>query len=281
MIALAAAVALSTGTAFRTPGFSAPSAVLWDAAAKFFYVSNVAGVPGAKDGQGWLTLVGADGRILGPRWASGLNSPQGLALSRGRLYVADVDHLAVVDPASGAVLSRLPAPGAKRLTDVSAAPDGRLYVSDPLADVIWRLSPDGTFEEWARGDRLEGPSALRVRGGRLYVASWGRAAADLSTKIPGRLYWLDLRTGERRDVSKAPLGNLSGLEPASGGGWLVTDRKAGKLWRVSDPQGEAELLASGLEGAADLGYDPRLRLIVVPCLGADLVEALQQDKLPR
>lgn len=281
MIALAAAVALSTGTAFKTPGFSAPSAVLWDAGSKFFYVSNVAGKAGAKDGQGWVSLVGADGRILGPRWASGLNSPQGLALSRGRLYVADVDHLAVVDPATGGVLSRIPAPGAKLLTDVSAAPDGHVYVSDPLADAIWRLSPDGTFSEWARGDRLEGPSALRVRGGRLYVASWGRAAPDFSTQIPGRLYWLDLRTGERHDVSKVPLGNLSGLESASGGGWLMTDRKAGKLWRVSDPKGEAELLASGLEGAADLGYDPRLRLIVVPCMSSDLIEGLQQDKLPR
>ena len=228
-----------------------------------------------------MSLVGADGRLLAPRWAAGLNAPTGLALSRGRLYVADIDHLVVIDPATGGILARIPAPGARALSDVSASPDGHVYVSDTLADAVWRLSPDGSFSEWARGDRLEGPGALRVRGGRLYVAGWGRAAPDLSTKIPGRLYWLDLRTGERHDVSKLPLGNLSGLEPASGGGWLVTDRKAGKLWRVSDPQGEAVLLDSGLDGAADLGYDPRLRLIVVPCTGADVVEALQQDKLPR
>lgn len=281
MIALAAAVALSTGTAFKTYGFSAPESVLWDAGSRLFYVSNVAGSGKAKDGQGWVSLLGEDGRILAPQWAKGLNAPKGLALSRGRLYAADIDHVAVIDLKTGAVLERIPAPGALFLNDAAAAPDGSVYVSDTLADAIWRLRPDGVLEEWARGDRLEGPNGLHVRGGRLYVAAWGKAAGDFSTKVPGRLYWLDLRTKERHDVSKTPLGNLDGLEPASGGGWLVTDWKAGKLWRVADPSGEAVLLATGLEGAADIGYDPRKRLIAVPCMNADLVEGLQQDKLPR
>lgn len=280
MIALAVAVALSTGTAFKTSGFSAPAGAVWDPASRLFYVSNVAGKPTAKDGQGWVSLLGEDGRILAPRWASGLHAPKGMALARGRLFAADIDHLAVIDIATGGVIERLPAPGALGLADVAAAPDGTVYVSDPAAGVIWRLSEDG-LEEWARGPRLEGPHGLRVRGGRLYVAAWGHAGPDGATKVPGRLYWLDLRTGQRRDVSKVPLGNLVGAEPASGGGWLVTDPKAGRLWRVSDPKGEATLLAEGLDGAGDIAYDPKRRLIAVPLSASDLVEGLQQDKLPR
>lgn len=280
-MALAVAVALSTGTAFKTPGFSGPSGVVWDPAARLFYVSNAAGAPLAKDGQGWVSLLGEDGRILAPRWASGLNAPKGLALSGGRLYAADVDHLAVIDLHTGAVVERVPAPGAVDLRDVAASPDGAVYVSDPVGGVIWRRGRDGALEEWARGARLEGPAGLRVRGGRLYVAAWGHAGKDGRAKVPGRLYWLDMRTGERRDVSKVPLGNLAGVEPASGGGWLVTDPVAGALWRVSDPQGEAKLLADGLDGAGDIGYDPKRRLVVVPQAAADVVEGLLQDKLPR
>lgn len=280
-VVTAAAVALATGTVFKTPGFSAPDSVLWDAPSRLYYVSNQAGSPFAKDGQGWVTLVGEDGRVLAPKWAQGLNSPKGLALARGRLFVADIDLLAVVDPKSGAILERIPFPGARFLNDVVAGVDGSVYVSDTLADVIWRLGPDGSLEEWANGDRLEGPNGLFVRGERLYVASWGKAASDFSTKVPGRLYWLDLLTGKRYDVSKAPLGNLDGVAQASGGGWLVTDSTAGKLWRVSDPQGDAELLVEGIPGAGDIGYDPRRRLIVVPSSRADYLEGLLQDKLPR
>ncbi|TBR24352.1 ATP/GTP-binding protein [bacterium] len=276
-----AAVALATGTAFKTTGFSAPESVLWDAGSKLFYVSNMAGSARAKDGEGWVSVLDAEGRFLAPRWANGLNAPKGLALAGGRLFVADIDLLAVIDVRTGAVVERIPVPGALFLNDVAAGPDGSVYVSDTLADVIWRLGPDGVLDQWASGDRLEGPNGLYVRGGRLYVASWGKAAPDFSTKVPGRLYWLDLKTKERHDVSKVPLGNLDGLAQASGGGWLVTDWVAGKLWRVSDPQGEAVLLASGLEGAADIGYDPRRRLIAVPCVRSDLVEGLWQAKLPR
>lgn len=277
----AAAVALATGTVFKTPGFSAPESVLWDASSRLFYVSNQAGSERAKDGQGWVSILGEDGRFLAPKWAQGLNSPKGLALSRGKLFVADVDLLAVIDPKTGSVLERIPFPGSLLLKDVAAGPDGSVYVSDTLADVIWRLGPDGVLEEWASGPRLEGPNGLYVRGERLYVASWGKASADFSTKVPGRLYWLDLRTKDRFDVSKVPLGNLDGVEQASGGGWLVTDSKAGKLWRVSDPLGEPQLLLDGVPGAADLGYDPRKRLIIVPSVRGDYVEGLQQDKLPR
>lgn len=263
-----AAVALATGTAFLTPGFSAPAAALWDPAAARFYVAD------SDADEGWLSLADAEGRLSAGRWSAGFSKPAGMALSAGRLVVADGGHLALVDPATGAAAERVPVPGARRLCDASAASDGSVFASDPAVGVIWRLRPDGAVEEWAAGDRLEGPCGLRARGGRLYVASRGTA------KVPGRLYWLDLRTKRRRDVSKAPLGRLAGLEPASGGGWLVTDPEAGKLWRVSDPQGEATLLDGALPGAGDIGYDPKRRLVVVP-RSDGTVEGLKQDLLPR
>ena len=276
----ALAVALATGTLFQTPGFSAPESALWDPAARVFYVSNVSGRPAAKDGQGWISKLDADGRLLAPRWVGGLHAPKGLALSRGKLFVADIDQVVVIDPAAAAVERRVMVPGAVFLNDAAAAPDGSLFFSDTLGNAIVRLTADGTVKDWVRGEWLEGPNGLRVRGGRLYVAAWGLPAADFSTKVPGRLYWLDLRTKKRFDVSRVPLGNLDGLEPASGGGWLTTDWLAGKLWRVEEKDGAATLLMEGLSGPADLGYDPKRRVIVVPQMNGDEVTGFDQTKLP-
>ena len=58
-----AAVALATGTAFLTQGFSAPAAALWDQAADRFYVAD-----SDKD-DGWLSLADAQGRLSAGRSA--------------------------------------------------------------------------------------------------------------------------------------------------------------------------------------------------------------------
>lgn len=273
-------MALATGTIFQTPGFSAPESVLWDGAGRVFYVSNVAGGPVAKDGQGWISKLGADGRLLVPRWLSGLHAPKGLALSRGKLFVADIDQVVEVDQATARIERRIMVPGAVFLNDVAAARDGSVFISDTFGNAIYRLTQDGAVKEWLRGDWLEGPNGLKVRNGRLYVASWGLAAKDFSTKVPGRLYWLDMRTKQRFDVSPIPLGNLDGLEPASGGGWLTTDFLAGKLWLIKERDGSATLLKEGLAGPADLGYDAKRRLIVVPQMNGDEVTGFDQTKLP-
>lgn len=271
--AAALAVGLATGTVFSTTGFSEPESVLWDPAGRVYYVSNIAGRPDAKDGKGWLARLDELGRLSNPAWVTGLNAPKGMALSKGRLFVTDIDLVAVVDPDSGKVLSRIPVPGALFLNDAAAAPDGSVFVSDSGAGAIYRILPDGKVQEWAKGDWLEYPNGLCVKGGRLYVASWG------SKVVPGRLYWLDLRTKKRFDVSPTPLGRLDGLEPASGGGWLVTDNAKGVLYRV-DSDGSSTVLKEGLKGPADLGYDAKRRWIAVPQLGADLVEGYDQGKLP-
>ena len=271
--AAALAVGLATGTVFSTTGFAAPESVLWDPAAKAFYVSNVAGRPDGKDGKGWLARLDDLGRLSNPSWVAGFNAPKGLALSKGRLFVADIDMVAVVDPDTGKVFARIPVPGAVFLNDAAAAPDGSVFVSDTFGGAIYRITPDLKQQEWARGGWLEGPNGLCVRGGRLYVASWG------TETVPGRVYWLDLRTKKRYDVSKTPLGRLDGLEAASGGGWLVTDNEKGVLYRL-DSGGSTTVLKEGLKNPADIGYDAKRRLIAVPQMGADLVEGYDQQKLP-
>src|SRR5688572_2247980 len=82
-------------------GFKTPESALPVPAEGFAYVSNVAGQPTDKDGNGFISKVSlADGKVIALEWAKGLDAPKGLALAGGKLYTADIDKLVEIDPAS-------------------------------------------------------------------------------------------------------------------------------------------------------------------------------------
>ncbi len=105
---------------WETAGFETPESALYDAASKTIYVSNVAGNPPDKDGNGFISKVSPEGKVTELKWATGLDAPKGLAIVGGKLYAADVDQLAEIDLATGKVLTKYPAKDAKFLNDVAA-----------------------------------------------------------------------------------------------------------------------------------------------------------------
>src|SRR5688572_7464953 len=80
-----------------TPGFTNPESAVWDAQANAWYVSNMPDGPTGQKGTGFLAKLNAKGAVEQLQWVKGLNAPKGLALSQGQIFVADVDHVAVVD----------------------------------------------------------------------------------------------------------------------------------------------------------------------------------------
>ena len=72
---------------WETTGLKTPELALPVPAEGFAYVSNVAGNPTDKDGNGFISKVSlADGKIIALEWAKGLDAPKGLALAGGKLY---------------------------------------------------------------------------------------------------------------------------------------------------------------------------------------------------
>ena len=45
--------------------------------------------------------------MLEREWATGLDAPKGMALANGQLYVADIDRLVEIDPATGKIVAQL------------------------------------------------------------------------------------------------------------------------------------------------------------------------------
>ena len=82
-----------------------PESVLFDGDNKVLYATNIDGTdPWGKDGKGSVAKVGLDGKVIATEWVSGLNAPKGMGLYKGKLYVADLNELVVIDIAGGKIV---------------------------------------------------------------------------------------------------------------------------------------------------------------------------------
>jgi len=270
----AAAVAeLSATEIWRTGAvFRNPESVLHDPARGILYVSNVDGDVTAKDGRGFISQLGVDGKLMALEWVSGLNAPKGMALANDRLYVADIDELVEIDPASGAVVKRYAAPEAKFLNDVAADATGNVYVSDMLTNKIHLLN-EGVLLDWMAGPELENPNGLTVKGEKLYVGTWGVMKDGFATEVPGRIKVVSLADLSVADFGSAtPVGNMDGVEVLEAGTVLATDWVAGGLLAVS-PDGEVQHLLDLDQGSADLAYIPDSNTVIIPMMSSGFVAA--------
>src|SRR6478672_8769038 len=74
------AVAAEPQKLWEASGFKQPESVVFDRASGAIYVSNVNGDPMKKDGNGFISKLGPDGKVVTMEWVKGLDSPTGLAL---------------------------------------------------------------------------------------------------------------------------------------------------------------------------------------------------------
>ena len=262
VLSLIASTAQAVGPepVWKTDGFANPESVIYSTQQKLLYVSNVNGAPDAKDGNGFISQVALDGRIVKREWLKGLNAPKGMGYYFGMLYVTDIDQLIEIDTGNGRIKRRLKAPGAKFLNDVTVGSNGSVYVSDMVTNTIWRLS-GAEFSPWLQDSALENPNGLLAEKGQLVVASWGAMKPDFSTETPGYLKAVDLKT---KAISARflplPLGNLDGLAADGKGGYVVSDFIRGNVFRIG-ADGQPNLWLQLTQGTADIGTAPGLLLL--------------------
>lgn len=242
-------------------GFDAPESAYYDSATEAVYLSQIGGEGDAKDGNGFISKLSLDGKVVQLKWVTGLNGPKGIRIHGNSLWVSDIDRVVEIDVKQAKIKATYDVPGAKFLNDVAVDATGRVYVADMIASKIITIH-DGKVEVFAEGEDLESPNGLLVVGERLYVAAWGHTT-DFTTKVPGRVYSIDLKTKRKELVVKESIGNLDGLEVDGEGGFVVTDWIAGKVMHIG-PGGQVELLLQFGKGAADHAYLPKQKLLILP-----------------
>lgn len=246
-------------------GLSNPESVIYDTKLNHLYVSNVNGGPNDKDGNGFISIVSMDGRIINEKWMIGLNAPKGLALHARTLYVADIDELVVIDIDHGRILNRYKVDDAKFFNDVTATDNGDIYVSDMVLNRIHKLRGND-FSIWIESDELENPNGLHFTEDDIIVGSWGKMTDGFATEVAGHLKRISLKTKNISSIGDGShVGNLDGVEGNDEIGFYVTDWLNGGLFHVT-AKGNVTKLLELSQGSADIEYLYNRKLLFLPMM---------------
>jgi len=256
MMGSSCAVAQSTGDGFMITGLDHPESVAFDGTS--YYISNVGKemAPTAKDGDGYITRVSADGTILDAKWADGLNAPKGLVFAYNRLWVTDVDQVYGYDVTTGKrdqVFSLAPRriqfdqKPVAFLNDIVALPDNRLLISGTDTGRLYRLSlSDGAVQSFPV-DLLRGPNGLAYHQDAIYAVGFG----DTGQSNGPVLKITPQGPNAYNFVQHTPLmGNLDGVAIVQDD-LFVSDWSSGSLYRIPLAGGKAVPVMTGLSGPAD------------------------------
>ena len=239
-----------------------PESVLYDAENKVLYVSNIDGTdPWGMDGKGSIGKVGLDGKIISVDWISGLNSPKGIGMYKGKLYVADVSNIVVIDIKKGSIETIIKVDGAEGLNDVSVGSDGVVWVSDSKNKKIFKVEGDKSNVYL---ENLKGPNGVLMHGNDFYILDNGGAYRVGNDKT------LTMLTDGME-------GGTDGIENVTGNEFLVSCW-AGAIWYVSP--GNKQLLLDTREAkknTADIGYDAANKIVYVPTFWRNSVVAYKLD----
>jgi len=261
--------------------YANPESVTWDKSSQSWFVSNVAGNAQDKDGKGWITKINAEGKVTFKQWVRGLNAPKGIKTLQGKLYVADINELVIIDIATAQIDKRVAVDGAMMLNDIAVEDNKTVYISDTFANKIFSFVPgkDEKPNLLVQSEQLQGPNGLYIADGKIYIAAFGKVTDQKTWKTdkPGTILTYTFKTKKIEPIAKnAPTGNFDGIE-SLGGSFLVTDFVAGKLFQIG-LSGESNLIQDGFKNCADIGFDPELKRLAIPEMGANKVSLIDLVK---
>jgi hypothetical protein len=242
--------------------FLTPESVKYDAERTIFYVSNINGKPSDKDGNGFISKLSTDGKIIELEWVKGLDAPKGMGIYQDHLFVTNLTEVVEIEIASGKILNHFPIPGSSFLNDIDIDTKGVIYISDSGNGKIFRIL-NGKIEEWLKGPELDGVNGLYCSGDTLYAGAGGNLL-----EIQG--------SSGKISVFAAKTGGIDGLESCGNGTFIFSDW-SGSVYRISAGKPKELLLNTSASkiNAADIEYNSSSHTIYIPTFFDNRVMAYQ------
>ncbi len=238
-----------------------PESVLFDKANQILYVSNIDGTdPWKADGKGSIAKVGLDGKIIAAEWVSGMNAPKGLGIYNGKLYVADLGNIPVINIASGNIEKNIPIQGATGLNDISIDPTGVIYVTEYLAKKLYKIANE---KAELIAENLTQPNGVLFHNNELFLldgTGMFKVNADKSLA----------------KITDGMEGGVDGIENIEGNSFIVSCWE-GALWQVNADGTKHLLMDTRKEkrSTADIGFDPATKTVYVPTFFRNTVVAYE------
>lgn len=258
-------------------GLAGPESVVHDPVDDVYYVSNINGGIADKDGNGFISRIAPDGRVLALKWADGavagttLHAPKGLTIAGRTLYAADIDTVHLFDLATGTPQGSVLIPGATFLNGLAALPSGEVVgtesalrvegttVTPTGKDFVYRIGKDRQVAVIAQSPQLNQPNGITaLPSGGFLVAT--RGAAEVYELSPA---------GEKRYVRTLPGKIVDGVGVAPDGRVFASSWETSEVYAMA-PDGQVVSLFGKLAApAADFHFDLQRGRILLPLLRAN------------
>ncbi len=236
----------SSDTTLRTP-----ESVLLDRDRNVIYVANVNMNPWEKDGNGFISRLDMQGKVIDLKWVEGLHGPKGMGIVDRSLFVADIDQVVEIDMETGNITQRYPVEGKPTLNDITTL-NGVVYISGSDSHKLFKLE-NGSISLILEGD-LGRPNGLYAEVERLLML----------TSTSSVLESINWQTMERTQLV-ADLGHGDGIVPAGDGSYLASSWR-GELFFIDAEMKKYSLLNTEAQeiNAADIDYSIEKNMLLVP-----------------
>lgn len=227
-----------------------PESVLYDADRNQVYVSNINGKPTDKDANGFISILDTSGKINKLKWVTGMHAPKGMTQNDSLLYVTDIDRIIIIDIEQANIVKMVNVPGAGFLNDMAMLPNGNIIVSDMSKNQL--LIFDGIKAEiWLEDELLIKPNGLAFFKESLYVGTKNNILkVNYTTK--------------KLKVHVEEAGPVDGLIPIGGNKFVVSDWSGRIMIAGLSEKIVLQNTADQNIQAADLGFIPEEKLILIP-----------------
>lgn len=190
--------------------FRSPESVTYDDESGYYFISNV-GQFNTPDG--FIKKRSYLGELTG-FVDNGLNDPKGMAVYDGKLFVADVNKLVIIEISSGKILEEIAIEGAQFLNGVVSDGSGIIYISDTSTGRVYRYDTgSGTGEFMALDKNLPGINGMEMIDGKIYAVIFAENSpvyeinpADMTATI----------------VKNTPLDNADGITTDNNGNIYIS-----------------------------------------------------------
>lgn len=227
------------------------------------FVSNIGNVPpDNKDGDGTISKIDADGKIVEQNWVKGLSAPKGLGYFGDYLYVTDITDLVKIDISTGEIAKKYPVEEAKFLNDVAVDSNGDVYFTDSGSDKIYVLKNDSVsiFKQ------IEGvnPNGVLVEDNKVLIVAYNGKG----------LFGIDKETKEHKVLS-GEIANGDGIVAIDEG--YIVSAWNGEVFFVANTENAepVKILDTQEEklNTADIASIPSKNILLVPTFFGNTVSA--------
>jgi sugar lactone lactonase YvrE len=262
--------------AFSLTNFEAPESIVTDPETGAYYVSNINGDPFAKDGNGYISKIDPNGvviqKFITAKGEEVLNAPKGLALIGKTLYVTDIDAVKGYDKDNGkqVVLFDFKPYFAKFLNDLTVDDEKNFYVTDMLADIVFKIEPKTKkITIVKQGPELGNPNGILFNS--------KTKSFLLFTWASGKI--VEVGPDGALTVLKESLMNLDGGDFDNEGNLFVSSFQKGEIYKIPNyGRGELTTFLGGLTTPADISIDRKKNDLLIPSLNGNTVSSVPLKK---